>query len=383
MWPNAADVGAQFAAAGIDSAMGAGGPGVDGFGQWGGPGGDGLGNWGSYNTDGGMLWQGAAGDWGSMGSPAFGDFMALYPGARFDHGMLEIPFGPDSVSPAYLTLDAAGNVGADFTGHVKATGLDLEAGTTASPPNDRKVRWLRTSDGAVIANLAAFNLGGGSSLNLSAQGPGTDVGSTQIEGTRAANTSDFARVLAQAGFNGGGVSEVTANVSRDIGGPVETRGVRIIGSDGSSDYVVVESGRKRGNNSAESATFTTLTTLLDAAAGAIMRVSIPAGPARRVRVNARCISRTTSAFWGQVELRATLAPADLDGRTAAYAIHPIHNAFVWVPLAVMTDFRLAANTAYTCTMSLSPGAIAPNGLPTTSYYFGTEYLEINYMAIGQ
>lgn len=131
VWPNAADAGSQFAAAGIDSAMGAGGSGVDGFGPWG-----------SYGGDSGALWEGAAGDWGNMGSPAFGDFMSLYPGAKFDHGMLEVPFGPDAAQPAYLTLDAAGHVGADFSGHLSALGIDLDAKVLpGSPAADNKIIW--------------------------------------------------------------------------------------------------------------------------------------------------------------------------------------------------------------------------------------------------
>lgn len=47
-----------------------------------------------------------------------------------------------------------GTVTYEFEGHVHAEGLDLDAWTAAgAPPADRKVRWLRESDGAVIAEL--------------------------------------------------------------------------------------------------------------------------------------------------------------------------------------------------------------------------------------
>lgn len=67
-----------------------------------------------------------------------------------------MPKGVDTV----LTVDGAGRISADFTGHVHAQGLDLDAGDTTSPPEDRKVRWIRVSDGAVIADLESFSAGG-------------------------------------------------------------------------------------------------------------------------------------------------------------------------------------------------------------------------------
>lgn len=53
----------------------------------------------------------------------------------------------------YLTTDANGGVGAEFAGHIKATGVELPADESLiSPvPPTSAVEWKRTSDGARIA----------------------------------------------------------------------------------------------------------------------------------------------------------------------------------------------------------------------------------------
>jgi hypothetical protein len=67
-------------------------------------------------------------------------------------------FTPD----AGQRVDEQGHVTYDFTGHVSAEGLDLKAvtaggGATPSPPNDRRVRWLREADGSLVAEVFGFD----------------------------------------------------------------------------------------------------------------------------------------------------------------------------------------------------------------------------------
>jgi hypothetical protein len=67
-------------------------------------------------------------------------------------------FTPD----AGQRIDAQGHVTYDFTGHISAEGLDLNAVTTGgpvapSPPDDRRVRWLRESDGSLVAEVFGFD----------------------------------------------------------------------------------------------------------------------------------------------------------------------------------------------------------------------------------
>lgn len=74
----------------------------------------------------------------------------------------------EQLSPNYLTIDpVTGLVGADFTGHVHAEGLDLTAAVTLSPIEDR-ISWIRASDGTVAADLAGFANG---ALTVNAYAP--------------------------------------------------------------------------------------------------------------------------------------------------------------------------------------------------------------------
>ena len=74
---------------------------------------------------------------------------------------LEAAATPDSIAPSLLTIGPSGQVGADFTGHVHAQGLDLDVGTTTTPPDVDRVRWLRASDGAARASLYAVDIPAG------------------------------------------------------------------------------------------------------------------------------------------------------------------------------------------------------------------------------
>jgi hypothetical protein len=60
-----------------------------------------------------------------------------------------------------------GTVTYDFDAHLHARGVDLDAGTTTSPPSDSRVRWLRASDGALLADLFGYEgpAGAGAAVN--------------------------------------------------------------------------------------------------------------------------------------------------------------------------------------------------------------------------
>lgn len=95
---------------------------------------------------------------------------------------------PRSV-PNYLTTDANGNVGADFTGRITAQGLDLLASTNTVLPDDRTVRFERESDGTAIAHIGAYEGSGAAAdsdmLALRGNG-GLDI--------RGGSASDYARL---------------------------------------------------------------------------------------------------------------------------------------------------------------------------------------------
>jgi hypothetical protein len=48
-----------------------------------------------------------------------------------------------------------GTVTYDFDAHLHARGVDIDVGLTSTPPNDRRIRWLR-ADGGVVAQLFAY-----------------------------------------------------------------------------------------------------------------------------------------------------------------------------------------------------------------------------------
>src|SRR4051812_34771973 len=66
----------------------------------------------------------------------------------------------DSIQNTFVRVAPDGTVTYDFAGHVHAQGLDLDAGTNATPPDTDKLRWIRTSDGAVVAVDAGFLVAG-------------------------------------------------------------------------------------------------------------------------------------------------------------------------------------------------------------------------------
>lgn len=68
---------------------------------------------------------------------------------------------PDG-SPNYLTQNADGSVSALFSGGVK-----IFAGTTTTPPDTRKVTWVRESSGALVAQIKAYDDQSGGNLYTS------------------------------------------------------------------------------------------------------------------------------------------------------------------------------------------------------------------------
>lgn len=91
----------------------------------------------------------------------------------------------------FFTVNANGTITNNFTGHIHADGLDLYAGTTASPPDDRKIRWLRQADGALVAVLSAYEVGTRRTLT---EGTGNGAASSTIS-TISDNTTNFSTAV--------------------------------------------------------------------------------------------------------------------------------------------------------------------------------------------
>jgi hypothetical protein len=114
---------------------------------------------------------------------------------------LELVAAPDQIAPNYLTQDPQGNVGADFSGHVHARGLDLDAADPAlpTPPDADRLRWLVPSDGSVAATLFAVGDPGGS----------TALRALEVGAGASIPASKPAKINFLADGSPGGVAEVT------------------------------------------------------------------------------------------------------------------------------------------------------------------------------
>jgi hypothetical protein len=70
--------------------------------------------------------------------------------------------GGDFYSPDVgQTIAPDGTVTYDFDAHLLARGVDITAGLSFDPPTDRRVRWLRATDGALVADIYGTDDGSG------------------------------------------------------------------------------------------------------------------------------------------------------------------------------------------------------------------------------
>lgn len=83
----------------------------------------------------------------------------------------------ETFTPNSYSVDAAGNV--------NVSGINLPAGTNATPPTRSRIRWLRQSDGSVVADIDAYYQTGGTpvsamTLNAYALGAAQESAETLI-----------------------------------------------------------------------------------------------------------------------------------------------------------------------------------------------------------
>lgn len=147
----------------------------------------------------------------------------------------------DSYSPAFLTVAPDGSIGFDFTGHIHAQGLDLDSGANVTPPTDRRIRWLRTVDGSLAAEIYGYNNTNDNGALL-AEGVSRNFGaSTAIIQARQETDGSFARLLVGTHSQNPPPSppyqQVAAATDDGLGGG-ETR--TIIDSDRKSSFLQVD-----------------------------------------------------------------------------------------------------------------------------------------------
>lgn len=121
----------------------------------------------------------------------------------------------DSIEPTVLTVGPDGSIGANFTGHIHAAGLDLDLAGNATPPDTDKIRWLR-SDGSGPVELAGYEfagaltalynaiagVGGSSQIGLQAKVPSAGVHGAQLIVQGNDSTDSLAAVYVGAGLFG-------------------------------------------------------------------------------------------------------------------------------------------------------------------------------------
>lgn len=137
--------------------------------------------------------------------------------------------GGEALSPNFLTVTPAGQVGASFTGLVNALGLVLPTGAVLTPPSINRIIWQRASDGADTADISAVENSGLSILQLNTYADAPDTATEILLLARDPSLGASLEVVA-----GGASNEfIRANVG--------SRNVQIIGQDGSSNFVQIAS----------------------------------------------------------------------------------------------------------------------------------------------
>jgi hypothetical protein len=109
--------------------------------------------------------------------------------------------GGDFYSPDVgQTIAPDGTVTYDFNAHLHARGIDIDAGLSFDPPVDRRVRWLRATDGALVADVyATDDSSGNREAVLIARGRSAITADSEIVARNEDNTAESAVFRTWAG----------------------------------------------------------------------------------------------------------------------------------------------------------------------------------------
>lgn len=106
----------------------------------------------------------------------------------------------ENLTPNTYTVDKNGNV-------ILSSGIILPAGTSTTPPTKDRVTWQRTSDGSVVADIFAYEVGGAANIAVNSYQDSPDTAAQAFVGVRSAAGA----VLADLGVsNSGGTPMVGA-----------------------------------------------------------------------------------------------------------------------------------------------------------------------------
>lgn len=156
---------------------------------------------------------------------------------RIDAIRSEQPFGApvtesggsgDSFSPDFGQVIAPdGSVTYDVQAHLKALGLDLDVGDTATPPADRRVRWLRP-DGTPVGTIVSNDFGTNDTLGLEVTNPDVPARAAQLYVAAGRAANNVSRIIAQLADSDSAVNDFT-----------------ILDSDGASGFLQLLTTAKR------------------------------------------------------------------------------------------------------------------------------------------
>ncbi len=143
-------------------------------------------------------------------------------------------------NPVYLTTDANGNVGANFTGKISALGIDILAGDSATPPADRKIRWHQTTlNGPVIAEVFTYQ-----TAALSQYYQNTIFGVNQALNVSTA-TATLGRQFTYVGAPSGTGANAATYVDADITSNVSTLRAQLRGANTFDPTIANSNGKSR------------------------------------------------------------------------------------------------------------------------------------------
>lgn len=138
---------------------------------------------------------------------------------RIDAIRSEQPFGApvtdsgagsgDSFSPDFGQVIAPdGSVTYDVQAHLKALGIDLDVGDTATPPADRRVRWLRP-DGTPVGTIVSNDFGTNDTLGLEVTNPDVPARAAQLYVAAGRAANNVSRIIAQLADSDSAVNDFT------------------------------------------------------------------------------------------------------------------------------------------------------------------------------
>lgn len=132
--------------------------------------------------------------------------------------------GDEALTPNNVIVGSDGSISYDFAGHIHAQGLDLDAGDDQTPPTERRIRWLRTSDGALVAQEYAYSdIGAGGDTSLSIRSERATAG-TSVNAEIGAHGSVDDAAFFRASTKGAGATPEQST----LGGIITSLGPTII-----------------------------------------------------------------------------------------------------------------------------------------------------------